>query len=205
MKKAAKKRKKGTVDRSESFDEFLARDGLLAETVHRSEHRPTQRAVHVHPLRIIGEDEARQFGVAHLGHDVGLHLTRHDGVSGIGSFECVDDRRPGHSQQGRQLRRHSLGIGDHRGIDGDQLGGHRHHERLTVAVEDGSPQLVQRERALSRLESESAVRVRVDDPDPQDPSDEHESERHDPQYGKYETPRDPDAEPRGPRRPTNLS
>ena len=32
MKKAAKKRKKGTVDRSESFDEFLARDGLLAET-----------------------------------------------------------------------------------------------------------------------------------------------------------------------------
>jgi antitoxin HicB len=30
MKKAVKK--KGTVDRSESFDEFLAKDGLLAET-----------------------------------------------------------------------------------------------------------------------------------------------------------------------------
>jgi antitoxin HicB len=32
MKKAIKKTKKGTVDRSESFDEFLARDGILAET-----------------------------------------------------------------------------------------------------------------------------------------------------------------------------
>lgn len=32
MKKAIKRKKKGTVDRSESFDEFLARDGLLAET-----------------------------------------------------------------------------------------------------------------------------------------------------------------------------
>jgi hypothetical protein len=32
MKKAAKKKKKGTIDRSESFDEFLAKDGILAET-----------------------------------------------------------------------------------------------------------------------------------------------------------------------------
>ncbi len=33
MKKPTSKQKKnGTVDRSESFDEFLARDGLLAET-----------------------------------------------------------------------------------------------------------------------------------------------------------------------------
>jgi hypothetical protein len=32
MKKAAPKRKRGSVDRSESFDEFLAKDGLLAET-----------------------------------------------------------------------------------------------------------------------------------------------------------------------------
>ncbi len=31
MKKTAKKRR-GSVDRSETFDEFLARDGLLAET-----------------------------------------------------------------------------------------------------------------------------------------------------------------------------
>lgn len=32
MKKTNKKKKKGRIDRSESFDEFLARDGLLAET-----------------------------------------------------------------------------------------------------------------------------------------------------------------------------
>lgn len=32
MKKAAQKKKKGSIDRSESFDEFLERDGLLAET-----------------------------------------------------------------------------------------------------------------------------------------------------------------------------
>lgn len=32
MKKTARKKKKGTIDRGENFDEFLARDGLLAET-----------------------------------------------------------------------------------------------------------------------------------------------------------------------------
>ena len=32
MKKSARRKKKGSVDRSESFDEFLAKDGLLAET-----------------------------------------------------------------------------------------------------------------------------------------------------------------------------
>ena len=32
MKKIAKRKNKGSVDRSESFDEFLAKDGLLAET-----------------------------------------------------------------------------------------------------------------------------------------------------------------------------
>lgn len=32
MKKPTRKKKKGTIDRSESFDEFLAKDGLLAET-----------------------------------------------------------------------------------------------------------------------------------------------------------------------------
>jgi antitoxin HicB len=32
MKKQIRKKKKGSIDRSESFDEFLARDGLLAET-----------------------------------------------------------------------------------------------------------------------------------------------------------------------------
>jgi predicted DNA-binding protein (UPF0251 family) len=32
MKKRANGKKKGSVDRNESFDEFLARDGLLAET-----------------------------------------------------------------------------------------------------------------------------------------------------------------------------
>jgi antitoxin HicB len=32
MKKTTKKKKKGSVDRSESFDDFLAKDGLLAET-----------------------------------------------------------------------------------------------------------------------------------------------------------------------------
>ena len=31
-KKAATKKKKGSIDRRESFDEFLAKDGLLAET-----------------------------------------------------------------------------------------------------------------------------------------------------------------------------
>jgi len=31
-KKTATKRKKGSIDHSESFDEFLAKDGLLAET-----------------------------------------------------------------------------------------------------------------------------------------------------------------------------
>jgi DNA-binding Xre family transcriptional regulator len=31
-KKAAREKKKGSIDRSESFDEFLERDGLLAET-----------------------------------------------------------------------------------------------------------------------------------------------------------------------------
>jgi hypothetical protein len=31
-KNAAPKKKKGSIDRSESFDEFLERDGLLAET-----------------------------------------------------------------------------------------------------------------------------------------------------------------------------
>jgi hypothetical protein len=31
-KKAAGKTKKGSIDRNETFDEFLARDGLLAET-----------------------------------------------------------------------------------------------------------------------------------------------------------------------------
>ena len=32
MKKQIRKKKKGSIDRSESFDEFLAKDGLLAET-----------------------------------------------------------------------------------------------------------------------------------------------------------------------------
>jgi antitoxin HicB len=32
MEKVMRKKKKGTIDRSESFDEFLAKDGLLAET-----------------------------------------------------------------------------------------------------------------------------------------------------------------------------
>src|SRR5690242_10272619 len=32
MSKKSKKKKKGTIDRRESFDEFLAREGLLAET-----------------------------------------------------------------------------------------------------------------------------------------------------------------------------
>jgi antitoxin HicB len=32
MKKAIKRKKKGGIDHSESFDEFLERDGLLAET-----------------------------------------------------------------------------------------------------------------------------------------------------------------------------
>ena len=32
MKMTARKKKKGSIDRSESFDEFLAREGLLAET-----------------------------------------------------------------------------------------------------------------------------------------------------------------------------
>lgn len=32
MKKATRRKKKGTIDRSESFDAFLAKDGLLAET-----------------------------------------------------------------------------------------------------------------------------------------------------------------------------
>jgi predicted DNA-binding protein (UPF0251 family) len=32
MKKKVAKKKRGNIDRSESFDEFLARDGLLAET-----------------------------------------------------------------------------------------------------------------------------------------------------------------------------
>lgn len=32
MKRSGKKKKKASIDSSESFDEFLARDGLLAET-----------------------------------------------------------------------------------------------------------------------------------------------------------------------------
>ena len=32
MKRSGRKKKKESVDRSESFDEFLAKDGLLAET-----------------------------------------------------------------------------------------------------------------------------------------------------------------------------
>ena len=32
MKKTARKKKQGSIDRSESFDEFLEKDGLLAET-----------------------------------------------------------------------------------------------------------------------------------------------------------------------------
>ena len=32
MKKRTTKKKKGSVDRSENFDQFLAKDGLLAET-----------------------------------------------------------------------------------------------------------------------------------------------------------------------------
>jgi len=32
MKKTVRRKKKGSIDRSESFDDFLAKDGLLAET-----------------------------------------------------------------------------------------------------------------------------------------------------------------------------
>ena len=32
MKKPVRRKKQGSIDRSESFDEFLGKDGLLAET-----------------------------------------------------------------------------------------------------------------------------------------------------------------------------